>query len=159
MLKIQQIFPKLYRCLLYVVFHDLKPQNAGPVDVKKDLNSKRSKGIFVIKNINWSEDPLMHKAERHSNYFFQLFHTLSSWADKERNNLCPNYLGNIPDWTQKSPCSRWNSFIYIPVLVVVLFLCSHSHNDLPPEPQQNVSMAAVWGAITCLGHSNVVFIL
>ena len=22
-----------------------------------------------------------------------------------------------------------------------------------PEPQQNVSMAAVWGAITCLGHS------
>ena len=65
MLKIQQIFPKLYRCLLYVVFHNLKPQNAGLVDVKKDLNSKRSKGIFVIsiviKNINGSEDPLMHK--------------------------------------------------------------------------------------------------
>ena len=88
MLKIQQIFPKLYRCLLYVVFHNLKPQNAGVVDVKKDLNSKRSKGIFVrqkskkvsivIKNINGSEDPLMHKAEGPSNYFFQLFHTLSS---------------------------------------------------------------------------------
>ena len=51
MLKIQQIFPKLYRCLLYVVFHNLKPQNAGLVDVKKDLNSKRSKGIFVHENL------------------------------------------------------------------------------------------------------------
>ena len=88
MLKIQQIFPKLYKCLLYVVFHKLKFQNAGLVDVKKDLNSKRSKGIFVrenlkkisivIKNINGSEDPLMHKAEGPSNYFFQLLHTLSS---------------------------------------------------------------------------------
>ena len=88
MLKIQQIFPKLYRCLLYVVFHNLKPQNAGLVDVKKDLNSKRSKGIFMRenlknkhsykKNINGSEDPLMHKSEGPSNYFFQLFHTLSN---------------------------------------------------------------------------------
>ena len=51
MLKIQQIFPKLYRCLLYVVFHNLKPQNAGLVDVKKDLYSKRSKGIFVRENL------------------------------------------------------------------------------------------------------------
>ena len=94
MLKIQQIFLKLYRCLLYVVFHNAKPQNAGLVDVKKDLNSKRSKGIFVrenkkkisiiIKNINRSEDPLMHKAERPSNYFFQLFHTLSTEQIKKR---------------------------------------------------------------------------
>ena len=38
MLKMQQIFPKLYRCLLYVVFHNLGPQNAGLVGVKKDLN-------------------------------------------------------------------------------------------------------------------------
>ena len=51
MLKIQQIFPKLYRRLLYVVFHNLKPQNAGLVDVKEDLNSKRSKGIFVRENL------------------------------------------------------------------------------------------------------------
>ena len=82
MLKIQQIFPKLYRCILYVVFHNLKPQNAGLVDVKNDLNSKRSKGIFVRENLKnkhtGSEDPLMHKAEGPSNYFFQLFHTLSS---------------------------------------------------------------------------------
>ena len=49
--------------------------------------------------------------------------------------------------------------MYIPVLVVVLLLCSHFHNDVPPEPQQNVSMAEVWGAITCLGHSNVVLML
>ena len=83
MLKIQQIFPKLYRCLLYVVCHNLKPQNAGLVDVKKDINSKRPKGIFVhenlkklsivIKNINGSEDPLMHKAEGPSNFFFNSF--------------------------------------------------------------------------------------
>ena len=51
MLKIQQIFPELYRCLLHVVFHMSKPQNAGLVDVKKDLNSKRSKGFFVRKNL------------------------------------------------------------------------------------------------------------
>ena len=51
MLKIQQIFPKLYRCLLSVVFHNLKPQNAGLVDVKKDLNSKRLKAIFVRENL------------------------------------------------------------------------------------------------------------
>ena len=50
MLKIQQIFPKLYRCRLFVVFHNLEPQNAGLVDVKKDLNAKRSKGIFVREN-------------------------------------------------------------------------------------------------------------
>ena len=49
MLKIQQIFPTLYRCLLHVVFHNLKPQNAGIV--KKDLNLKRSKGIFVCENL------------------------------------------------------------------------------------------------------------
>ena len=40
--------PKLYRCLLYVgiffffffffVFHNLEPQNAGLVDVKRDVN-------------------------------------------------------------------------------------------------------------------------
>ena len=38
MLKVQQVFPKLYRCLLYDVFHNLELQNAGLVDVKKDLN-------------------------------------------------------------------------------------------------------------------------
>ena len=38
MLKIQQIFPKLYRCLLYVVFHHLESQNAGLVDVKRGLH-------------------------------------------------------------------------------------------------------------------------
>ena len=46
MLKIQQIFQKLYRCLLYVVFHNLEPKNAGLVDVKKDLIKKKIKGNF-----------------------------------------------------------------------------------------------------------------
>ena len=64
MLKIQQIFPKLYRCLLYVVFHNLKPQNAGLVDVKKDLNSKRSKGIFVrVVNVFVSAQYLEYRLE------------------------------------------------------------------------------------------------
>ena len=31
-------------------FHNLEPQNAGLVDIKKDLNYKRSKGNFVRKN-------------------------------------------------------------------------------------------------------------
>ena len=38
MLKMQQIFPKLHRYLLYVVFHNLEPENARLADVKKDLD-------------------------------------------------------------------------------------------------------------------------
>ena len=80
MLKIQQIFPKLYRYLLYIVFQNLKPQNAGLVDIKKGFKFKKIKENFraqkskkistVIKNINGSEDPSMHKAEDPSNYFY-----------------------------------------------------------------------------------------
>ena len=33
---------------------------------------------IVIENVNVSADTLMPKAERPSNYFFQLFHTFSS---------------------------------------------------------------------------------
>ena len=33
---VQRIFPKLYRCLLYVVFHNLESQHAGHVEIKKD---------------------------------------------------------------------------------------------------------------------------
>ena len=29
----------------------------------------------------------------------------------------------------------------------MLLLCSHSSNDVPPEPQRNVSIAAVRGAV------------
>ena len=32
-------------------FNNLEPQNAGLVDVKKGLNKKRSKGIFVRENL------------------------------------------------------------------------------------------------------------
>ena len=49
MLKIQQIFLKLYTCILYDVFHILESQNAKLVDVKKNLNYKRSKDNFVSK--------------------------------------------------------------------------------------------------------------
>ena len=83
MLKIQQIFPKLYRCLLYVIFQNLKPQNAGLVDVKKDYTFKKIKGNFcarkskkisiVIKNLNGSEDPLMHNQRVLAIIFFNSF--------------------------------------------------------------------------------------
>ena len=50
--------------------------------IKKDqrefLCAKIYKISIVIKNVNGSEDTLLHKAERPSNYFFQLLHTLSS---------------------------------------------------------------------------------
>ena len=47
--------------------------------IKGNFCARNSKKIsIVIKNVNGSEDTLMHKAERPSNYFFQLFHTLSS---------------------------------------------------------------------------------
>ena len=51
MLKIQQIFPKLYRRFLYVVFHNLEPLNAGPVDVKGDLNKKKDQREFFCAEI------------------------------------------------------------------------------------------------------------
>ena len=31
-------------------------------------------------------------------------------------------------------------------MILLLFLCSHSPNDVPPEPQRNVSIATVRGA-------------
>ena len=42
--------------------------------------------------------------------------------------------------------------------LLVLLLCSHSPNDVPPEPQRNVSIAAVRGAVrpssgACWWHS------
>ena len=85
MLKTQQIFLKLYRCLLYVVFHNLEPHSEGLVDVKKNLNEKKNQREFLsvkikkkisiaIKNVIGSEDTLTNKAERPSNYFFQHFH-------------------------------------------------------------------------------------
>ena len=46
MLKIQQIFLKIYRCFLYVVFHNLDSQNAGLVDVERDLHQTRSTSIL-----------------------------------------------------------------------------------------------------------------
>ena len=54
--------------------------------LKKILIKKRSKGNFLrrnlkkkifIVNVIVSKSSLMHKAERPSNYFFQVFHTLS----------------------------------------------------------------------------------
>ena len=33
------------------------------------------------------------------------------------------------------------------MLLLFLLLCSHSPNDVPPEPQRNVSIAAVRGAM------------
>ena len=65
-------------------FYNLEPQNAGLVDVKKDLNLKKSKGILcakiekisiIIKNVIEAEETMMHSTERPSNYFFQHFHT------------------------------------------------------------------------------------
>ena len=32
-------------------------------------------------------------------------------------------------------------------VILLLLLCSHSPNDVPPEPQRNVSIAAVRGAV------------
>ena len=50
-MKIQQIFPKLYRCLLHVVFHNLGPQNTGLVDVIKDINKTDQTDFFVCENL------------------------------------------------------------------------------------------------------------
>ena len=49
MLKIQQIFPKLYRCLLYVVFHNLEHQNTGLVGMKRNYIKKDQREILCAK--------------------------------------------------------------------------------------------------------------
>ena len=51
MLKIQQIFPKLYRCLLYFGFHNLEVKNAGLIDVKKGFKLKKIEGNFCTQKI------------------------------------------------------------------------------------------------------------
>ena len=33
------------------------------------------------------------------------------------------------------------------VTLVVVVFCSHSPKDVSPEPQRNISIAAVWGAV------------
>ena len=35
---------------------------------------------------------------------------------------------------------------------ILLLLCSHSPNDVPLEPQRNVSIAVVWGAMCPSNH-------
>ena len=40
--------------------------------------------------------------------------------------------------------------------ILMLLLCSHSPNDVPPKPQQNISIAAVRGAVRL---SNTILIL
>ena len=101
----------------------------------------------------------MHKAEGPSNYFFNSF-THYQAEQIKKGIICVQifYVIHQTEPSRVHVLGGTSSFT-LPVLVVVLLLCSHFHNDLPPESQQNVSMAAVWGAITCLGHSNVVFIL
>ena len=51
-----------------------------------------------------------------------------------------------------------NSFT-LPVLVVVLLLCSHSHKDVPPNLSGTYPWPRYLVPSTCLGHSNVVLIL
>ena len=46
-MKPQSEIPKHYRCILYVVFHNSEPKNAGLVDVKKDLNLKKDQREFL----------------------------------------------------------------------------------------------------------------
>ena len=56
-------------------------QNAGLVDVKRYLNKKgllcaKSKIYASLLKCNWSEDTLMCKAERPSNFFPKLSHKI-----------------------------------------------------------------------------------
>ena len=48
-------------------------------------------------------------------------------------------------------CTYWNRLNELNVdfeeLLLLLLFCSHSSNDVPPEPQRNVSIAAVRGAV------------
>ena len=53
---VQRIFPKLYRCLLYVVFHNLESQHAGLVELKKikgSIFAQKSKKKHRYLKCNW----------------------------------------------------------------------------------------------------------
>ena len=47
--------------------------NPGPLTYESGALPTALRGL-AIKNVNGSEDALVHKAERPSNYFFQHFH-------------------------------------------------------------------------------------
>ena len=44
-------------------------------------------------------------------------------------------------------CCLLGSTITIAKLSLLLLLCSHSPNDVPAEPQRNISIAAIRGAV------------
>ena len=50
----------------------------------------------------------------------------------------------LPDTNRSHVGDVWLLAFY---LLLLLLLCSHSLNDVPPEPQRNVSIAAVRGAV------------
>ena len=87
-------------------FHYLEPQNAGLVDIKRDLHLKKIKGNFcarkskkqasLLKNVSWPEKTSKHKAVRPSNFFSNSFTYDQAEQIKKRSHLCPNFVGNTP---------------------------------------------------------------
>ena len=66
---------------------------------------------YVIKNIIGSEDTLMNKAERPSNFFFQHFQYNQAEQIKKGVILCPNFARNTPDLNTVESSSRLINFI------------------------------------------------
>ena len=51
---------------------------------------------IFIKNVIGSEDTLVHKAERPSNYFSDSFTHNQAEQIKKKRNLCLNFIRNTP---------------------------------------------------------------
>ena len=83
-------------------FHNSEPQNAGLVDVEKDLNLKKNQREFlcakikkisiIIKNVIEAEDTVMNSAERSSNYFFTEKQTTKFSSANFQKMLSPSYI-------------------------------------------------------------------
>ena len=102
MLKTQQIFPKLYRCLLYMLFFIiLNPEMQGLLMLKEIYIKKKIKGNFCarkskkisifIKNVLWSEKTWMHKAEYPRNFFPNSF-TYKQAEQIQKGVICVQIL-------------------------------------------------------------------
>lgn len=91
--------PKIIWCTLYVVSQNFGSQNAGRLDVKMGLYMKRPMSIFLRKNLKKnlylkfrSDDTLIHKEWRLSNYICPALYKLLGWADKKEEACVQLYF-------------------------------------------------------------------
>ena len=77
---------------------------------------------------------------------------LKEYVDRNGSNVAPvNVISSVPQKQSEMNCEEVDceetNFHKTDPTCSKLLLCSHFPNDVPPEPQRNVSLAAVRGAV------------